>query len=145
MGESFRQSASGPDSNWIVRAPDGTLHILGNEEEVFSNTFQPGIYHLFSLPSSETSSAIQKTLAKIPNGAEPAGTFTVNIDIQESEPGKISQKEIESFLEGMKIEIQEPHSQTATPKTSDGIPLATPFLLMVAGMFLIEGWMVRKE
>ena len=145
VGESFRQSASGPDSNWIVRAPDGTLHILGNEEEVFSNTFQPGIYHLFSLPSSETSSAIQKTLAKIPNGAEPAGTFTVNIDIQESEPGKISQKEIESFLEGMKIEIQEPHSQTATPQTSDGIPLATPFLLMVAGMFLLEGWMVRKE
>jgi len=145
VGETFRQNASGSDSNWIVRAPDGALHLLGNEEEVFSNTFQPGIYHLFSLPSSETSSAIQKTLAKIPNGAEPAGTFTVNIDIKESEPGKISQKEIESFLEGMKIEIQEPHSQTATPKTSDGIPLATPFLLMVAGMFLIEGWMVRKE
>jgi len=45
----------------------------------------------------------------------------------------------------MKIEIQEPHSQTTAPQTSDGIPLATPFLLMVAGMFLLEGWMVRKE
>ncbi|MBT5763577.1 MAG: VWA domain-containing protein [Nitrospina sp.] len=143
VGESFRQSASSPDNNWIVRAPDGTLHIL--ENEVFSNTFQPGIYHLFSLPSSETSSAIQKTLKKIPKGAEPAGTFTVNIDVQESEPGKISQKEIEDFLKGMKIEIQEPHTQTTSPQTSDGIPLATPFLLMVAGMFLIEGWMVRKE
>ncbi len=140
VGEPFRKSTSGSDSNWIVHAPDGTLHIL--ENEVFSNTFQPGIYHLFFLPSSETSS---KTLEKLPDGAEPAGTFTVNIDVQESEPGKISQKKIESFLAGMKIEIQEPHSQTATPKTSDGIPLATPFLLMVAGMFLIEGWMVRKE
>jgi len=141
VGESFRQNASSTDNNWIVRAPDGTLHIL--ENEVFSNTFQPGIYHLFSLPSSET--RIQKTLKKIPKDAEPAGTFTVNIDVQESETGKISQKEIEGFLEGMKIEIQKPHSQTTTPQTSDGIPLATPFLLMVAGMFLIEGWMVRKE
>ncbi len=140
MGEPFRKSTSGSDSNWIVHAPDGTLHIL--ENEVFSNTFQPGIYHLFFLPSSETSS---KTLEKIPDGAEPAGTFTVNIDVQESEPGKISQKKIESFLAGMKIEIQEPHSQTTAPQTSDGIPLATPFLLMVAGMFLLEGWMVRKE
>ncbi len=140
VGEPFRKSTSGSDSNWIVHAPDGTLHIL--ENEVFSNTFQPGIYHLFFLPSSETSS---KTLEKIPDGAEPAGTFTVNIDVQESEPGKISQKKIESFLAGMKIEIQEPHSQTTAPQTSDGIPLATPFLLMVAGMFLLEGWMVRKE
>ena len=140
VGEPFRKSTSGSDSNWIVHAPDGTLHIL--ENEVFSNTFQPGIYHLFFLPSSETSS---KTLEKIPDGAEPAGTFTVNIDVQESEPGKISQKKIESFLAEMKIEIQEPHSQTTAPQTSDGIPLATPFLLMVAGMFLLEGWMVRKE
>ncbi len=140
VGEPFRKSTSGSDSNWIVHTPDGTLHIL--ENEVFSNTFQPGIYHLFFLPSSETSS---KTLEKIPDGAEPAGTFTVNIDVQESEPGKISQKKIESFLAGMKIEIQEPHSQTTAPQTSDGIPLATPFLLMVAGMFLLEGWMVRKE
>ena len=140
VGEPFRKSTSGSDSNWIVHTPDGTLHIL--ENEVFSNTFQPGIYHLFFLPSSETSS---KTLEKIPDGAEPAGTFTVNIDVQESEPGKISQKKIESFLAGMKIEIQEPHSQTTAPQTSDGIPLATPLLLMVAGMFLLEGWMVRKE
>ena len=87
VGEPFRKSTSGSDSNWIVHAPDGTLHIL--ENEVFSNTFQPGIYHLFFLPFSETSS---KTLEKIPDGAEPAGTFTVNIDVQESEPGKISQK-----------------------------------------------------
>ncbi len=145
VGEPFRQSASGPDSNWIIRSPDGSLYVLGNEEEIFSETFQPGTYHLFSAPSVGTSSAAKKTPVKIPDGAESAGTFTVNVDIQESEPGKIFQKEIASFLAGMKIEIQEPRSSTATPQTDDGVPLATFLFLMVAGMFLAEGWMVRKE
>ena len=56
-----------------------------------------------------------------------------------------SQKEIENLLEGMKLKFIEPQTETDQAKTSDEIPLATPFLLMVAGMFLIEGWMMRKE
>jgi hypothetical protein len=139
VGEPFRKNTM--DSRWIVRSPDGTLHNL--ENKVFSDTFQPGVYRLFSLPSTDT--AEPNLLAKLPQGAQPVGTFTVNIDTRESEPGKISQKEIEGLLEGMKLEFLEPQTQTAQPKTSDGIPLATPFLLMVAGMLLIEGWMVRKE
>lgn len=137
VGETFHPSNT--DSRWIVRTPDATLHPL--EKGTFSNTFQPGVYHLFSLPDS----AEQKPLTKLPQGAEPAGTFTVNIDTLESEPGKISQKEIESFLESMKLEFLEPQSQTTPPQTSEGIPLGTPFLLMVAGILLMEGWMVRKE
>jgi 5S rRNA maturation endonuclease (ribonuclease M5) len=137
VGEPFRQSAR--DSSWLVRTPDGTLHHL--ENDIFRDTFQLGVYHLFSLPGA----ADQKVLAKLPQGAEPAGTFTVNIDTRESEPGKISQKEIEDFLAGLELEFLEPQTQTARPQTSDGVPLATPFLLMVAGMLLAEGWMVRKE
>ena len=139
VGEPFRKKTM--DSRWIIRSPDGTLHKL--EKEVFSDTFQPGVYHLFSLPVNDT--ADFNLSEKLPQGAQPFGTFTVNIDTRESEPGKISQKEIENLLEGMKLEFLEPETQTAQPKTSDGIPLATPFLLMVAGMFLIEGWMMRKE
>ena len=139
VGEPFRKNTM--DSRWIIRSPDGTLHNL--ENEVFSDTFQPGVYRLFSLPSTDT--AEPSLLAKLPQGAQPVGTFTVNIDTRESEPGKMSQKEIENLLEGMKLEFLEPQTQTAQPKTSDGLPLATPFLLMVAGMLLIEGWMVRKE
>jgi len=113
------------------------------ENEVFYDTFQPGVYRLFSLPAADTEDF--NLSEKLPQGAISVGTFTVNIDTRESEPGKISQKEIENLLEGMKLEFLEPETQTAQPKTSDGIPLATPFLLMVAGMLLIEGWMVRKE
>ena len=139
VGEPFRKKTM--DSRWIIRSPDGTLHKL--EKEVFSDTFQPGVYHLFSLPANGM--ADFNLSEKLPQGAQPFGTFTVNIDTRESEPGKISQKEIENLLEGMKLEFIEPQTETDQPKTSDGIPLATPFLLMVAGMFLIEGWMMRKE
>ena len=139
VGEPFRKKTM--DSRWIIRSPDGTLHKL--EKEVFSDTFQPGVYRLFSLSANDTEDF--NLSAKLPQEAQPFGTFTVNIDTRESEPGKISQKEIENLLEGMKLEFLEPETQTAQPKTSDGIPLATPFLLMVAGMFLIEGWMMRKE
>ena len=139
VGEPFRKKTM--DSRWIILSPDGTLHKL--EKEVFSDTFQPGVYRLFSLPANGT--ADFNLSEKLPQGAQPFGTFTVNIDTRESEPGKISQKEIENLLEGMKLEFIEPQTETDQPKTSDGIPLATPFLLMVAGMFLIEGWMMRKE
>lgn len=139
VGEPFRKKTM--DSRWIIRSPDGTLHKL--ENEVFSDTFQPGIYRLFSLPANDTAGF--NLSEKLPQGAQPFGTFTVNIDTRESEPGKISQKEIENLLEGMKLEFIKPQTETDQPKTSDGIPLTTPFLLMVAGMFLIEGWMVRKE
>jgi hypothetical protein len=139
VGEPFRKKTM--DSRWIIRSPDGTLHKL--EKEVFSDTFQPGVYRLFSLPANDTAGF--NLSEKLPQGAQPFGTFTVNIDTRESEPGKISQKEIENLLEGMKLEFIEPQTETDQPKTSDGIPLATPFLLMVAGMFLIEGWMMRKE
>jgi hypothetical protein len=141
VGEPFRPNAN--DRTWIVRSPDKTLQLL--ENEVFTNTFLPGVYHLFSLASSKAAPALQSNLEKLPDGAEPAGSFTVNVDTQESEPGKISQKEIRSFLEGMKIDIQEPQSLSTKPQASEGTPLATPFFLMVAGMLLLEGWMVRKE
>ena len=143
VGEAFRKSASGSEGRWIVRSPDRVLHLL--DDKGFTNTFQPGIYHLFSLPSSDTKTEMPKTLERLPSGAEPAGSFTVNIDTQESEPEKISHKEIQHFLEGMKIEIQEPHSQASKPQDSGGTPLATPFFLLVAGMLLVEGWMIRKE
>ena len=137
IGEPFRAHAM--DKRWIVRSPDGSLHNLVNE--VFTDTFQPGVYRLFSILSTDTEEPIEK----LPQGAQPVGTFTVNIDTRESEPGKISQKEIENLLEGMKVEFLEPQIQKSQSNTSEGIPLATPFLLMVAGMLLVEGWMVRKE
>ena len=139
IGEPFRKNTK--DIKWIVRAPDGTFYHF--ENKVFSNTFQPGIYHLFSIPPVDTDE--QKALTKLPQGAEPVGTFIVNIDVRESEPEKITRKEIESLLQGFILEFLEPKSQTKKPQATEGIPLATPFLLMVAGMLLFEGWVVRNE
>ena len=144
VGESFHHNVFDSKNNWIVRSPDGTIHLPDNK--VFKDTFQPGVYHLFSSLFPKAEQAEQKALTKLPQGAEPTGTFTVNTDPLESEPGKISPKEIESLLSGMDIKTLQPNSQTVPPlKTSEGVPLATPFLLLVAGILLIEGWMVRKE
>lgn len=141
VGEPFLLNSSDADIRSIVRAPDGTLSLMGNEDLI--DTSQPGVYHLFSAPLIK----IRKNegLKKLPIGSKPTGTVTVNIDTLESVPGKISQNEIASFLEGMDIEIREPYFKPTKPQSSDGTPLTTPFLLLVAGMLLIEGWMVRKE
>ena len=139
IGEPFRKNTT--TTKWIVRAPNGKLQRFKND--VFSKTFQPGVYSLFSISSADTEE--QKVLKKLPLGAEPVGSFTVNIDTHESEPEKITRKEIESLLQGFKLEYLEPQSQTNKHKESEAIPLATPFLLMVAAMFLIEGWVIRNE
>ena len=139
VGEPFHNNV--PDIKRVVLSPDGTLHNL--ENGFFGNTYQPGIYRLFSLPGFNTEN--QKELTKLPHGAEPAGMFTVNIDTSESEPGKISPKEIESFLKGMKLDFLEPQTVSARPEPSEGLPLSTALFLMVAGMLFLEGWMVRNE
>jgi hypothetical protein len=142
VGEPFRPNANSLGHKQAVRTPKGDLHRL-QQGKVFSDTFQTGVYQLFNLPTNAVPATA--SLTKLPKGAEPAGTFTVNIDTQESEPEKITQKEIEGFLAGVKVEIHVPHSQTSQPDSSEETPLATSFLLMVAGIFLFEGWMLRKE
>ncbi|MZG29877.1 MAG: VWA domain-containing protein [Nitrospinae bacterium] len=139
VGEPFRNNVK--DERRIVLSPDGTLRNI--ENGYFSKTFQPGVYRLYSLPSLDVES--QKELTKLPPGAEPAGTFTVNIDTSESEPGKISKIEIENLLKGTKLEFLEPQTESGRPETSDGLPLSTALFLMVAGMLFLEGWMVRRE
>ena len=139
VGEPFRKNTT--STKWIVRGPSGTFYSF--ENDIFTKTFQPGIYSLFSVPPADTEE--QKVLTKLPQGSKPVGTFTVNIDVRESEPEKITQKEIESLLQGFKLEFLEPQSQAIQHKESEAIPLATPLLLMVAVIFLIEGWVVRND
>ena len=139
VGEPFRKNTT--STKWIVRGPSGTFYSF--ENDIFTKTFRPGIYSLFSVPPADTEE--QKVLTKLPQGSKPVGTFTVNIDVRESEPEKITQKEIESLLQGFKLEFLEPQSQAIQHKESEAIPLATPLLLMVAAIFLIEGWVVRND
>ena len=48
IGEPFRKNTT--TTKWIVRAPNGKLYRFKND--VFSKTFQPGVYSLFSIPSA---------------------------------------------------------------------------------------------
>ena len=58
---------------------------------------------------------------------------------------KLSEEIIKTFLPDLEIIIKNPELNTSKLPSSAKTPLATPLLLLVAGILLIEGWMVRKE
>lgn len=122
-------------------APDGKIR--------FEETHQPGVYKLFQEAQAPQAGAEEKSSTEIlrglPENALPGGTFTVNIDTRESAPGKISDEKIHVFLNDAPVRFLTNLGRKETPETSEGFPMAAPFLLLLAGMLLYEGWMVRRE
>ena len=84
-----------------------------------------------------------KIITKLPLGAQPIGSFTVNVDTKESSPQKLSN--IKTYLPNLKVEIKNPELEMSQLPTSEGMQLATPLFLFVVGILLMEGWMIRKE
>jgi hypothetical protein len=141
IGETFTQKTDKPNGQWVVRTPGGNLHLIlatdGNTH--FNKTDFPGVYTLFELPDK----ILTETITKLPLGAQPIGSFTVNVDTKESPPQKLSN--IKNFLPKLKVEIKNPELGASQPSTSEGMLLATPLFLFVVGILLLEGWMIRKE
>lgn len=141
IGETFTQKIDKPNGQWAVRTPGGNLHLTSTTDGKthFNKTGSPGVYTLFELPD-ETQ---PEPITKLPLGAQPIGSFTVNVDTKESSPQKISN--IKTFLPNLKVEIKSPKLGASQLPTSKGIMLATPLFLFVVGILLLEGWLVRKE
>ena len=149
VGEVFEWSDKLADNLLYVESPDGKITQLA--ENSYEETFLPGVYRLFRKAieaqesSSSTGNLAPKTLQKLPDNAIPAGTFTVNIDTRESVSEKITEQEIRKLLGNMQVRFSSGTDSHQTANTSSNFPLTTPFLLLMAGMLLWEGWMVRKE
>ncbi len=143
VGETFQQNIDRPDANWAVQTPGGNIHLALEEKGMikFNKTQLPGIYTLFELPHEST----QETLNKLPMGSQPIGTFTINVDTKESSPRKISEEDINTLLPDIKITINKPEPSAYKAASTEGMLLATPLLLLVAGILLLEGWMIRRE
>jgi hypothetical protein len=141
ISETFIQKTDKPNGQWVIRTPGGNLHLtLATDGKIrFNKTDFPGVYTLYELSRKILSEAI----TKLPLGAQPIGSFTVNIDTKESSPKKLSN--IKSFLPNLKVEIRNPELETSQLPTSEGMLLATPLFLFVVGILLLEGWMIRKE
>jgi len=149
VGETFEWSDTLSDNSLYVESPDGKITQLAGPS--YEETFLPGVYRLFrqageEKENSETADNPEsQIISKIPVQAIPAGTFTVNIDTRESVSEKITAKEVRKLLGNMQVQFSSGEDSQQTAGTSTGFPLATPFLLLVAGMLLLEGFMVRKE
>lgn len=141
IGETFTQKIDKPNGQWAVRTPGGNLHLTltTDGKTHFNKTGFPGVYTLFELPDE----TLPETITKLPLGAQPIGSFTVNVDTKESSPQKLSN--IKTFLPNLKVEIKNPELGASQLPTSEGMLLATPLFLFVVGIFLLEGWMIRKE
>lgn len=147
IGENFQQNIDQQEGEWAVQTPGGNLHLLemADDQVIFTNTYAPGIYTIFKLPRTNSLASGARIIPKLPLGSLPVGTFTVNVDTEESHPEKISEEEIKKLLPNMKVEIMSPEINLSRAPSSDGVPLATPFFLLVAGILLLEGWMLRRE
>jgi len=141
VGETFQQSMD--EGRWAVQTPGGNLHsmITTDGKITFEKTQIPGIYTVFELPDDHA----QETITKLPFGSLSVGTFTINVDTRESSPQKISEENIKTLLPNTKIAIKSPELKGSQLHSSEELLLATPLFLLVAGIFLLEGWIIRRE
>ncbi|MBC8282676.1 MAG: VWA domain-containing protein [Nitrospinae bacterium] len=143
VGETFQQNTDQAYGIWAFKTPDGNLNLIQTTDgkATFNKTHSPGVYSIFELPDENT----PKTITKLPLGSKPIGTFTVNIDTQESSSQKITEENIKTFLPNLEVVIKTPELSVSKLPSSGGTLLATPLLLLVAGILFLEGWMLRKE
>ena len=141
VGETYQQNAD--EDRLAIKTPSGNLHlaIKADSKKTLKKNLNPGVYSVFKLPDSY----LQDVITKLPLGSQPVGTFTINVDTKESSPEKILEKDIKSFLPNLKVTVKKPKLNISLPSSSEGMQLATPLLLLVAGVLLLEGWMLRKE
>lgn len=142
VGEPFEEIGEAE----LLQTPAGKIVPLrknaASGEPRFEDTLRPGVYQLYRTPSSGVDETTGETVL-LPPDAERIGGFTVNIDTKESDPEKISEKEIQDYLAAMHVEFS--NHLIADKTSSDSVQLSTPLLLLVAFMFLCEGWLVRRE
>ncbi len=133
----------------LILSPNKKIfQIEKNTTPVFKETWYPGNYQIFQTPENSQSDArtngTPTILKSLPKNAESVGNFVVNVDIQESIPGKISPKRIKELLPGTRIDFQK-DTDIGSPNTSEGTPLTTSFFIILASMLFFEGWILRKD
>lgn len=152
VGEPFSRKGGPDEDRAFVQTPGGTVHLLemNNDSQIFEDTYRPGVYRIFhesvtQRVNAKTPAATSAAPLTLPVNAVDAGTFTVNVDIRESSPEKISEEEIRDLFGKTPVGFSSGRDFGLVPESSTGFPLTTPLLLLVAGMMLWEGWTVRRE
>ncbi|QPJ66522.1 MAG: VWA domain-containing protein [Candidatus Nitrohelix vancouverensis] len=132
--------------NIWIQSPSGKVTALptGEKAPVYEETSEPGLYHIYTAGrENEATPSAQDN--QLPPFAELSGMFAVNIDPQESDPQKISHEDLSLFLEGLEVSVVDAQDFKATAPTEQGVPLTSPFLIAVAAVFFVEGFLLRRE
>jgi 5S rRNA maturation endonuclease (ribonuclease M5) len=147
VGEPFAWKKPVADTSLFVESPDGKITRLAGT--FFEDTFVPGAYRLFRLDDAKIPDSADsnepEVVSKLPDKAFPWGTFTVNIDTGESVSEKISEEEVRQLMGNLPVRFVSGKHSSQPADSSTGTPLTMPFLLLVGGMLLLEGFMVRRE
>jgi aerotolerance regulator-like protein/VWA domain-containing protein len=135
----------------LVVAPGGKVSIARKNPQshpIFEDTHRPGVYELYQwagLSVSGTAGSSPPAPKQLPDDAKRAGSFTVNIDPEESSPGKVPEKELSQYFPGAQVNYSPVDQALNAASVGAGVPLTTLLFLMLAIMMFWEGWIVRKE
>ncbi|MGP0566570.1 MULTISPECIES: BatA domain-containing protein [unclassified Nitrospina] len=136
---------------YIVTPGGGILALekTGDSDLQFQDTWTPGPYRLYQStqsPEGERSEGDSGTrVNQLPADARYIGTVTVNIDTTESVTETLTPDEVKKFLPGYAVTVLRDSDIRESSQMEGGLPLVGPFLFLLACVFLVEGWMLRRE
>jgi len=147
VGEPFFLREQIENSKSYIISPKGKVISLQLKDgkAVFDDTYRPGTYRLYRGFLNSSPKEKINALSQLPHGTKLVGSFTVNIDTKESLSVKISDREIKNLLTATIITFSNGYRKSESSKPTEGVPMFTPFIVLVGSMLLLEGWLVRKE
>ncbi|MCF8720049.1 BatA domain-containing protein [Nitrospina gracilis] len=135
-----------------IVAPGGgitALEKIGDAELQFGDTWTPGPYRLLqsgTAPEGERHEGEPGTrVTLLPADARYIGTVTANIDTAESLSETLTPEDVKKLLPGYTVTVLRDTEMKETSRVDGGVPLVGPFLFLLACVFLVEGWMIRRE
>jgi hypothetical protein len=147
VGEPFYLQKSLEEPTIYITSPEGKVTYPGsiNGKIEFQDTDTPGVYKIHQDPNNYSAREASILLPQIPYGAKLIGSFNVNIDPIESISEKISNDEIKRLLPEANITFSSGHQKLNIKKTGGSRVVSTFILTLMGIMFLLEGWLVRRE
>ena len=147
VGQPFNWELFSKNNKAYIVTPEGKIIIPPSVDGkiIFKDTYIPGIYQLFR--SSRVSNIKSKPFSpsRLPSNAEPAGVFTVNVDLTESSSIKITDEAINNLMPKANIIFSSGHQKSILKSRNEGISLFRYCIMLAGAMLLLEGWLVRKE
>ena len=147
VGQPFNWELFSTDNKAYIVTPEGEIIIPSSVDGkiIFKDTYTPGIYQLFRSSRVPNIKSKPFSPSRLPSNAEPAGAFTVNVDLTESSSIKITDEAINNLMPKANIIFSSDPQKSILESRNEGISLFRYCMMLAGAMLLLEGWLVRKE